>query len=305
MEDPTQLRLAKVFHESSHRITSLDFDPTGELCLVGCPEDESIILYHAVDGLHKKTIYSKKYGVGLVRFTHRANNVIYASGKGEDHALRYLSLHDNAYLRYFHGHQGRVSALEMSPQQDTFISGAADDTVRFWDLRSPNCQGILAVTGRPLVAFDPQGLVLAVALESRFLRLYDTKSYERGPFAAFEIVADAASRGTWNRITFSPDGKEIMISTLGGPVLLVDGFDGFVRQVLHGAQNSANLDLQPAYSASSRHILCGDPSGAINIWEREGGRLIGQLEGHTSYPQVIKCNPRFEMLASACTNLVS
>jgi COMPASS component SWD2 len=84
-------------------------------------------------------VYSKKYGVGLVRFTHHPSNVLCSSTKGEP-AIRYLSLHDNAYLRYFCGHESRVTALEMSPLNDTFMSGALDDTVRLWDLRSPNCE---------------------------------------------------------------------------------------------------------------------------------------------------------------------
>lgn len=34
----------------------------------------------------------------------------------------------------------RVTALSMSPVDDTFISGSLDRTIRIWDLRSPNCQ---------------------------------------------------------------------------------------------------------------------------------------------------------------------
>lgn len=34
----------------------------------------------------------------------------------------------------------RVVSLEMSPQDDTFLSGATDDTVRLWDLRTQNAQ---------------------------------------------------------------------------------------------------------------------------------------------------------------------
>lgn len=48
----SSLRLAKVFHDSSHHLTSLEFDHAGEHCLVGCPGDESIILYDALDGVY-------------------------------------------------------------------------------------------------------------------------------------------------------------------------------------------------------------------------------------------------------------
>ena len=33
----------------------------------------------------------------------------------------------------------------MSPADDTFMSGSADNTVRLWDLRSPTCSGIMHV----------------------------------------------------------------------------------------------------------------------------------------------------------------
>ena len=54
-------------------------------------------------------------------------------------AIRYLSLHDNQYLRYFSGHQKRVTSLDLCPVNDMFISASIDDSVRIWDLRSPNC----------------------------------------------------------------------------------------------------------------------------------------------------------------------
>ena len=34
----------------------------------------------------------------------------------------------------------RVVALQMSPVNDTFLTGSMDKTVRLWDLKSPNCQ---------------------------------------------------------------------------------------------------------------------------------------------------------------------
>lgn len=123
-------------------------------------------------------VYSKKYGVGLVRFTHHASNVLCSSTKG-DPTVRYLALHDNAYLRYFSGHQSPICALEMSPLHDVFMSAAAEDAVRLWDLRSPTCEGTMRCEGQqPLVAIDPQGLVFAVALNSKHVRLFDMKNYQ-------------------------------------------------------------------------------------------------------------------------------
>lgn len=128
---------------------------------------------------HTKTLYSKKYGVHLARFTHRSSAILYASTK-EDDTIRYHSLHDNKYLQYFRGHKRRVVSLEMSPVDDTFLSGAVDDAVRLWDLRSPSAQGHLRVKGHPVVGYDPSGAVFAVALNERnAVLLYDIKKLDQ------------------------------------------------------------------------------------------------------------------------------
>ena len=41
-----------------------------------------------------------------------------------DFMLRYHSLHDNQYLRYFEGHTQRITTIAMSPKNDMFMSAA-------------------------------------------------------------------------------------------------------------------------------------------------------------------------------------
>ena len=42
--------------------------------------------------------------------------------QGRDHGIRYHSLHDNKYIRYFTGHTERVTGLCLSPSTDLFLS---------------------------------------------------------------------------------------------------------------------------------------------------------------------------------------
>ncbi|KAK0135882.1 WD repeat-containing protein 82 [Merluccius polli] len=155
-------RVAKVFRENSDKINCFDFSSNGET-IISSSDDDSLVLYDCQEGKPKRTLYSKKYGVDLIRYTHAANTVVYSSNKIDD-TIRYLSLHDNKYIRYFPGHNKRygqalfgrmvwaclfwtektmVTSLSMSPVDDTFISGSLDKTIRLWDLRSPNCQASL------------------------------------------------------------------------------------------------------------------------------------------------------------------
>jgi WD40 repeat protein len=59
-------------------------------------DDDSIHVYNTASGTLHKTLWSKKYGVGCVAFTHHTNAIICASKNNSwDETLRYLSLHDN------------------------------------------------------------------------------------------------------------------------------------------------------------------------------------------------------------------
>lgn len=99
----------------------------------------------------------------------------------------------------------------MSPVDDTFLSGSLDKTIRLWDLRSPNCQGLMHLLGRPVANFDPEGLIFAVGINSESVKLYDLKSFDKGPFNTFKLQQDKDC--DWTGLKFSPDGKIIMIYT--------------------------------------------------------------------------------------------
>ena len=83
---------------SSARIDSLSFSNCGDY-LVTANDNDEIELYNVADGNSNRLLYSKKYGAGNIQFTHHHTQVIYSSTRGNDHGLRYHSLHHNAYIR--------------------------------------------------------------------------------------------------------------------------------------------------------------------------------------------------------------
>ncbi|KAF9431897.1 member of Set1p complex, histone methyl transferase [Entomortierella beljakovae] len=270
------LKVSKIFKDNTHIITSLDFDDSGTKCVTSA-QDESIHIYDCVTGKLDKTLFSKKYGVHLARFTHRSTNVVYASTK-EDDTLRYLSLHDNKYIRYFRGHEKKVTALEMSPLDDQFLAGS-EEAVRLWDLRSPNCQGALAVEGRPAIAFDPSGLVFAVALGCT-LRLYDVKVFDQGPFDSaiigqslpFSINHSASISAT--QLEFSSDGKNILVTTASDAHYIVDAYkpaNTRFRLVGHYFSYAGNEPFQSGgeacWTPDGKFVISGSRDGTIYVWD--------------------------------------
>ncbi|KFM75971.1 WD repeat-containing protein 82, partial [Stegodyphus mimosarum] len=215
-------RVAKVFSENSDRINSVDFSSDGNT-LISSSDDDSIVIYDCEKGTHKRTLHSKKYGADLVRFTHTENSAVHSSTKIDD-TIRYLSLHDNKYIRYFSGHSKKVLSLSMSPVDDLLLSGSLDKTLRLWDLRSPNCQGLITQSDRPVASFDPEGLIFAVANSTEDVRLYDLRSFDKGPFNTFAPTKEKDS--DWTDLKFSPNGKMLLISTNGSVIHLLDAYNG-------------------------------------------------------------------------------
>ncbi|KAF9206328.1 member of Set1p complex, histone methyl transferase [Haplosporangium sp. Z 27] len=270
------LKVSKIFKDNTQIITSLDFDDTGAKCVTSA-QDESLHVYDCITGKLDKTLFSKKYGVHLARFTHRSTNVVYASTK-EDDTLRYLSLHDNKYIRYFRGHEKKVTALEMSPLDDQFLAGS-EEAVRLWDLRSPNCQGVLAVEARPAIAFDPSGLVFAVATGNS-LRLYDVKVFDQGPFdsavigQSLPLPMGHAMSICATQLEFSSDGKNILVTTASDAHYIVDAYkpaNTRFRLVGHYYNYTESETFhsggEACWTPDGKCVVSGSRDGSIYVWD--------------------------------------
>ena len=81
--------------------------------------------------------------------------------------------------------------------------------MRLWDLRIPDCQGLLKCPGVPTAVFDEQasscavyeashpgpelslslvqGIVFCVATDAGILKLYDARQHKQGPFITFTV----------------------------------------------------------------------------------------------------------------------
>ncbi|XP_064857787.1 WD repeat-containing protein 82-like isoform X2 [Oncorhynchus nerka] len=317
-------RVARTFRENSQKVNCVDYSSNGESA-ISSSDDDSIVLYDCQEGKPIRTLYSKKYGVDLIRYTHGdANTVVYSSNKLDD-TIRYLSLTDNKYIRYFPGHTDRVVALSMSPVDDTFISGSLDMTIRLWDLRSPNCQGLTNPLGKPVCSYDPEGLIFAAGVDSEAIKLYDLRSFDKGPFASFETLFSRVCE--WTGLKFSRDGKQILISTNGGAIRILDAFNGAVLHTfsvreplphctdrpgsaysshthLRGYNNSKGISLEACFTPDSDFVMIGSEDGRVHVWSTESGMKIAVLDGKHSGPiNTLQFNPKYMTFASACSNM--
>eukprot|EP00123_Amoebidium_parasiticum_P000787 comp11689_c0_seq1/m.6232 comp11689_c0_seq1/g.6232 ORF comp11689_c0_seq1/g.6232 comp11689_c0_seq1/m.6232 type:complete len:328 (-) comp11689_c0_seq1:128-1111(-) len=292
---------AKNFKDFQGRINSMAFSNDGNL-LVVASDDDTIRVYDCNEGRERQKVKTKKYGGELVTFAHHNSTVLHASTK-IDNAIRYLSLHDNMYVRYFVAHKGRVTSLKVSPIDDRFISTSVDGTVRLWNVNSTNCVGRLCLSeGRKLLAtWDNQGMVFGVGIDSRMIKMYDAEDYINGPFLTYEkfLPADFTYL-EWVDMTVSSDGKLLLISTDGPEMLIVDAFEDVLRHRISGHKNDSRLRLIGCFSPDSKYVLCGSEDGLVHIWDTSTGQHVGSLNsGSTSPITVVKFNPRLSLFATA------
>jgi COMPASS component SWD2 len=289
-----------------------------------------------------KTLYSKKYGVDIPRFTHKATAILYASTK-EDDTIRYHSLHDNKYLQYFKGHKERVVSLEVSPVDDGFMSGSMDKTVRLWDLRAPTARGLLALPSSPIIAYDHSGMVFAVAVNhyARIL-LYDQSNYDKAPFLVITLEDPTLSLISYpprlplmTSMSFSSNGKYLLIGCSGDAHYILDAFEGHLLAKLEGFTGlerrspGAPLGIEPvkgisgeevSWTPDSKYVVGGSLDGKILIWDVQNlpvktGEVdlsappakiqpMTTLDGHPGPARCVKFNPRLAMMCTAGSELV-
>ncbi|OCK78811.1 WD repeat-containing protein-like protein [Lepidopterella palustris CBS 459.81] len=311
-------------------VTSLDFDDTGELAIVA-RDDDTLQIYNCKEGKHAKELISKKYGVHLARFSHHAQSIIYASTKVDD-TIRFLSTHDNSYIRYFKGHTDTVTSIALCPSTDTFISCSRDNTVRLWNLQSNHYQGLLKLHAPYLATYDPSATVIAIASPpTHSILLYDLRMFDKSPFASFDLQAleqrFLGPEAGWSKLEFTNDGKSLLLGTTDAGHFVLDAFTGDLSHFCYREAGSSGrrapgspLQSSAASPASGQGDVCVSPDGQYVIGGSGAEGLLvwdisktpgadNVLMPSTDLPgqgraAVVGYNPRMNLLASADRDLL-
>jgi len=244
--------------------------------------------------------------------------VVYASkvksaGKDpkRDHALRYHSLHDNTYLRYFHGHTDQVVSVSMSAKTDQFLSASQDRTVRLWDLRTEKCNAKIECATTPCVAYDLQGLIFAAACDDGEVKLYDARGHDKGPFNSLRVGGGGGARVTC--LKFSDDGESLMC-VAGGTMYIHDAFDFSEKMRINVAMETggtgsgkeaagiSGANLEACWTPDGRYVLSGGADSRVHVWNvRNGSKVTTWQARHAGIPSSVRWAPGMMMAASACT----
>ncbi|ETV68313.1 hypothetical protein, variant 1 [Aphanomyces astaci] len=314
--------IARVFPgEEDVLTTSVDFHRTGGYCATARRGVVSHI--NCTTGMLNKNIHTKQYGAEIVRFTHHPDCMIWSSQNDfDDHAIRYHSVYDNKFLRYFSGHTKKVTSLMMHPTADEFLTASMDSTFRMWDIRVKTATGLLNCGENNTAisaAYDSDGLVFGVYTGDSLVRMYDARNYNDGPFAKFSLHEESIelalrpllqsrqfkAKLDVHAIQFSPDQQHILLNTNAGLLVQLDAFEGKLTRIFASHSNSTGKKLGASYSPDGAYIACGADDGSMTIYNANTGAVTAAAKpGHIGPVMDVQWNPQRHLIASVHANTI-
>lgn len=185
----------------------------------------------------------------------------YAPGYGEtDDDILILDARDGSLAGALDGHNGPVTTLSFSPDGQTLVSGALDNTVRLWRLsggaqlaaRHEHSDEVFDLN------FSPDGSLLAAATNDRRARVWDAPSgdlrYKLGALSAYGYWYEGHIPGMQS-LDFSADGRTLATgSDMDAGLVEWDLTTGDLKQFIY-AGYFAEHTFSVAYLASDAGLL--------------------------------------------------
>ncbi len=197
------------------------------------------------------------------------------------------------------GHDWRLSSVSFSPDGTTLATGAADRTLRLWDLATRSTIAILEHSHWVnALSFSPDGTILASGDGDGNINFWNTKTKEK-----ISSLSNSRLRNRIRELSFSPDGKTVASGSDVGDVRVWDVETGNSTAILEGHRDEiVSLSFTPdgatLITASREGIINETLSNEywIKLWDLATGTEVNTLKGN--YVDVIAVSPDGTMFAT-------
>ncbi|CZT01809.1 Eukaryotic translation initiation factor 3 subunit I [Rhynchosporium agropyri] len=180
---------------------------------------------------HERALTQIKY--------NRDGDIIFSTAK-DQHICAWFA-HNGERLGTYHGHQGAVWTVDVDPTSTVMASGAADNTVRLWDIRSGKCLKVWNFdTAIKRVEFNENGTQLLAVTEKRMGFL--------GTIVVLNIKADVEAE---------QDEERALVITCEESKATVAG-----------------------WSYMSKYIIAGHEDGSVSQYDAKSGEQLYNVEVH-------------------------
>jgi WD40 repeat protein len=172
------------------------------------------------------------------------------------------------------GHSEVVTALALSPDGKTLVTGSRDKSIRVWDLNTTKVIRMLQGHNDEIttLAFSKDGTQLASASKDQNIRIWSLSSAdEHRNFAGHEGYVWSAA--------FTTDGKFFASGGADRAIIIRNTATGEVVKKID-AHKLAVTAL--AFNADGSRIVSAGGDQLVKLWNAKTGELIKEFKGHTA-----------------------
>ncbi|MCT7991090.1 nSTAND1 domain-containing NTPase [Laspinema olomoucense] len=185
-------------------------------------------------------------------------------------------------------HQDSVTAVAISPDGQTIVSGSWDNTVRLWNRQGEQI-GILrghqsSVTA---VAISPDGQTIVSGSWDKTVRLWNRQGE---PIGVLRGHQDAV----WD-VAISADGQTIVSGSEDNTVRLWNRQGEPIGEPFRGHQDWVTA---VAISPDGQTIVSGSWDKTVRLWNRQGEPIGEPFRGHQNSVEAVAFSPDGQMIVS-------
>lgn len=197
---------------------------------------------------------------------------------------------------------GEVRSVAFAPDGRTLAAAAMargePPKIKLWNVGTGELR--ISLTGHTVVAFSPDGRLLATPRDNETVTLWDVATGQA-------LTTLQTGLGRVRVLAFSQDG-EALVTANGYTVAVWDIATGQLRSRFQtGAIQQARFLLQqPALTADGETLATARPEeGIVELWGVSSGRVQGTMKVHVRGPEAMAFSPDGQALATAVGDIVA
>jgi len=245
-------------------------------------------------------------------------------------------------VRTLDGTADWVNAVAFSPDGQYALSGAADNSIRLWEVvTGREIQTFRGLDQQPIsVALSPDGEALVSETSDGVVQLWDVntgdalRTFEEQSEAVLgatfspdgnHVLSGGGASGTlhlWDTdtgdlvrrfdendeaifsVTFSPDGKHVLTgSGQSGILKLWETDTGQVVRTFEEDDWDSTYVFSVAFSPDGKYCLSGNDDMTARLWEVDSGRLLRTFDGHSGLVIAVAFSPDGQYVLSGSSDM--
>ncbi|GAM19013.1 hypothetical protein SAMD00019534_021880 [Acytostelium subglobosum LB1] len=257
---------------SSHSISSVAFNNTGEWLAFGCKDLGQLLVWEWRSETYILKQQGHAYNMSALSYSPDGQNI--ATG-GDDAKVKVWNTTSGYCFVTFSDHEAPVTAVQFSPvaSQNAVYSASLDGTVRAYDLlRYRNFRTFVSPNKTQFgsLAIDPAGEIVVAGSTDTF-EIY-VWSIRTGRLT--DVLAGHTS--PVSSLSFDPINSLLVSGSWDKTVKIWDIYDdGATKETI---QNKSDV-LAVAYSPDGQRLACSTLDGSIQIFETANWTQMGIIDG--------------------------